>query len=146
METILTLGFFIRNYFDVARNFNVSGEVGTKILFVSLRQEKGSKTITFDKICWFGHYLISEARYTIDTLMEDSVVLRFFIWAVPGGSSKAAILISQCYKKKDVLRSNDLEVKLESANKHNFTIWDHSLLPSFPRLHVVGELWFSRKS
>ena len=51
METILTLGFFVRNYFDVARNFNVSEEAGIKILFVSLRQEKGSKTITFDKKC-----------------------------------------------------------------------------------------------
>ena len=86
--------------FDVARSFNVSREAGTKILLVSLRQEKGSKSITFDKKCWFGHYLISEAKYTIDTLMEDFVVLRFFIWAVPGVSSKAAILISHAIKRR----------------------------------------------
>ena len=43
------------------------------------------------------------------------------------------------YEKKDVLWSNDLEVKLEWANKHIFTIWDHSLLPSFPRLHVYHD-------
>ena len=80
METILTLSFFVGNYFDVARNFNVSREAGTKILFVvSLRQEKGSKSVTFDKKCLFGNYLVYEERYTIDTLMEDFVVLRFFI-------------------------------------------------------------------
>ena len=100
METNYTLGFFVGNYFDEARSFNVSRQTGTNILLnVCCETTKGLKTyhIWRKMLIWALFNFWGEIHHQYP---NGRFCCRFFIWAVSDGSSKAAILISQAIKRK----------------------------------------------